>query len=302
MNPSCMTNDGVPAGWKLWGVAIRPRTLPLAAAPVLAGSALAWAETGVLDWMPALAALLAALLIQIATNLHNDVADYQRGNDQADRLGPLRVTAAGWAPARAVQRATGLCFLLAFLLGVYLVSVGGLFILVAGLASLLAAYAYSGGPRPISHSPFGELFVWVFFGLLAVTGSYWLQTERLAWSAWLTGAAVGLPAAAVLLVNNLRDMETDLRAGRRTLAVILGEKRARSCYGLMMLLPFLVVPWFASKGYAGVWLCLLMLPPAMLLWRQLLAGERGCALNRHLAQTAQTALGFALLLALGLAF
>jgi 1,4-dihydroxy-2-naphthoate octaprenyltransferase len=291
-----------PSAWRIWSAAARPRTLPLAAAPVLAGTALAWAEGAALLWGPALAALLAALLIQIGTNLHNDAADHERGNDLPDRLGPLRVTAAGWASARTVHFAARAVFALALLLGLYLVAVGGWFILAIGCTSLLAALAYSGGPRPISHTPLGELFVWVFFGLLAVAGSYWLQAGAVSASAWLVGAALGLPAAAVLLVNNLRDRDTDLRAGRRTLAAVLGDGGARRAYAVMMLLPYFSVPLLALSGRGGAWLALLMLPPSLLLVRRLLNGATGVALNRQLAQTAQAALGFALLLALGVLY
>jgi len=299
--PAAVT-PAAPSAWRIWSTAARPRTLPLAAAPVLAGTALAWAEGAPLLWGPALAALLAALLIQIGTNLHNDAADHERGNDLPDRLGPLRVTAAGWASARAVHFAARAVFALALLLGLYLVAVGGWFIFVIGCASLLAALAYSGGPRPISHTPLGELFVWVFFGLLAVAGSYWLQAAGVSATAWLAGAALGLPAAAVLLVNNLRDRDTDLRAGRRTLAALLGDGGARYAYAVMMLLPYAVLPLLAQSGRGGAWLALVLLPYSLLLARRLLSGATGVALNRQLAQTAQAALGFALLLALGVMY
>lgn len=292
-------STAAPSVWRIWGAAARPRTLPLAAAPVLAGTALAWVEGAALQWGPALAALLAALLIQVGTNLHNDAADHERGNDLPDRLGPLRVTAAGWVSAREVHFAARTVFVLALLFGLYLVVVGGWFIFAIGCTSLLAALAYSGGPRPISHTPLGELFVWVFFGLLAVAGSYWLQAAGVSATAWLAGAALGLPAAAVLLINNLRDRDTDLRAGRRTLAALLGDRGARCAYAVLMLLPYVSLPLLALSGRSGVWLALLMLPFSLALVRRLLAGESGQALNRQLAQTAQAALGFALLLALG---
>ncbi len=294
--------SGVPSAWRIWSVAARPRTLPLAAAPVLAGTALAWAEQAPLLWGPALAALLAALLIQIGTNLHNDAADFERGTDGVDRVGPLRVTAAGWASARHVRTAARITFALALLLGCYLVVVGGAFILAIGCISLLAAQAYSGGPRPISHTPLGELFVWVFFGLLAVAGSYWLQAGSVSPGAWLTGAVLGLPAAAVLLVNNLRDRETDLRAGRRTLATLLDDQWARRVYAVLLLLPYAGLPLLAHWGHNGVWLAMLTLPFSLALARRLLCGTTGPALNRHLAQTAQVALAFALMLALGMLY
>jgi 1,4-dihydroxy-2-naphthoate octaprenyltransferase len=301
MNPTTSIPGSAPAAWRVWSAAARPRTLPLAAAPVVVGTALAWSDGVPLRWLPALAALLAALLIQIATNMHNDAADHERGNDLADRPGPLRVTAAGWASARQVRAAALLVFGLSFLLGVYLVAVGGTFILAIGCASLLAAWSYSGGARPISCSPFGELFVWVFFGLLAVAGSYWLQAGALSSNAWLLGAALGLHAAAVLMLNNLRDRDSDLRAGRRTLAGLLGDRAARWLYVGLLLLPYAALPFLAASG-RGVWLALALLPMMLHLARRLLAGERGALLNHRLAQTAQAALGFALLLALGLLF
>lgn len=288
-----------PTGWTVWWTAARPRTLTLATAPVLAGTALAWAEGAVPQWLTLLATLLAALLIQIGTNLHNDAVDFMRGNDRADRLGPLRVTAAGWASAARVRFAAHLAFGLAFALGLYLVAVGGWPIIAIGCASLLAAVAYSGGRHPISHTPFGEVFVWIFFGVLAVAGSYWLQANTFSLNALIVGSAVGLPAAAVLLVNNLRDLDTDIRAGRRTLAAVLGDVGTRKAYALLMLLPYASLPLLNRPG---AWLALLALPASMALARQLRSGandSRGPALNLVLARTAQCALGFAILIALG---
>lgn len=288
-----------PRGWRVWWTAARPRTLTLATAPVVAGTALAWAEGAAQHWLVVLAVLLAALLIQIGTNLHNDAADHERGNDLSDRLGPLRVTAAGWATAAQVRRASLLAFALAFLLGAYLVAAGGWPILAIGLASLAAGVAYSGGPRPISHTPFGELFVWTFFGILAVTGSYWLQAGALSPAAWIAGAAIGTPASAVLLVNNLRDVVADTRSGRRTLAAVLGDMTTRRIYGLLMLLPFASLPLFATLGLAGAWLALLTLPAGLLLVGRI-RHTHGPALNLLLARTAQYALGFAVCFAVGI--
>lgn len=288
-----------PTGWHVWWTAARPRTLTLATAPVLAGTALARAEGAPFLWGVALATLLAALLIQIGTNLHNDAADHERGNDRPDRLGPLRVTAAGWASADAVRSAARMAFGMALLPGGYLVAVGGWPIFAIGCAALIAALAYSGGHRPISHTPFGEIFVWIFFGLLAVAGSHWLQAGRYSPAAFVVGAAVGLPAAAVLLVNNLRDLDSDIRAGRRTLAAVLGDAGARRAYAALMLLPYAGLPFLAQPGRAGAWLALLALPASIALAWRLHGGMAGPALNLVLARTAQCALGFAALLALG---
>ena len=287
-----------PRGWRVWWTAARPRTLTLATAPVVAGTAMAWAEGAEHHWLVVLAVLIAALLIQIGTNLHNDAADHERGNDLADRLGPLRVTAAGWATARQVRSASRSAFVLAFLIGIYLVAQGGWAILLIGLASLVAGVVYSGGPRPISHTPLGEVFVWIFFGILAVAGSYWLQAGTLTPAAWLAGAAVGLPASAVLLVNNLRDIVADTRSGRRTLAAVLGDKKSRRLYGVLMLSPFASLPLFAVLGLTGAWLALLTLPPGLMLVKRI-RFTQGPALNLLLARTAQYALGFAVCLAAG---
>lgn len=298
--PAAIVN-APPTGWRVWWTAARPRTLPLAATPVLAGIALAWAEGAAPRWLAALATLLAALLIQVGTNLHNDAADHERGNDRPDRLGPLRVTAAGWASAAAVRGAAWAAFGAAFALGIYLAFVGGWPIVVIGLASLAAGAAYSGGPRPLSHTPFGEAFVWIFFGVLAVAGSHWLQARQASPAALLAGAALGLPAAAVLLVNNLRDVAADTRAGRRTLAAVLGDDRARTLHAALMFAPFLALPALALllPGRHGLWLALGALPVCVALVRRMRAA-RGAALNGVLAATARAQFVFGLLLAIGL--
>lgn len=288
--------EAPPAGWQVWWTAVRPRTLPLAASPVLVGIALAWAEGATPRWLAALATLLAALLIQIGTNLHNDAADHERGNDRADRLGPLRVTAAGWASAAAVRRAAHLAFGTAFVLGIYLAFIGGWPIVAVGLTSLAAGYAYSGGPRPISYSPFGELFVLVFFGLVAVGGSHYLQSGAPTLRALCAGVAVGMPAAAVLLINNLRDRAADLAAGRRTLAAVLGPAASRRLHAALMLLPFGLLPFFAP--HPAAWLALAALPATIAVVRRCRQAE-GIAFNGVLADTARAQLIFGFLFALG---
>lgn len=290
-----------PSSWHVAWTAIRPKTLPLAATPVLVGIALAWAEGAAPRWAVAFATLLAALLIQVGTNLHNDAADHERGNDRSDRLGPLRVTAAGWASAAAVTRAALLVFAAAFALGIVLASAGGWPIVAIGIASLASGLAYSGGRHPISHTPFGEVFVWVFFGVFAVAGSHWLQAGSFSPEALAAGAALGLPAAAVLLVNNLRDLDADLRVGRRTLAAVLGPDRARKLHAALMLLPFGALPVFAWRlpERPGVWLALLALSFCGSVIRRMQTA-RGVELNGVLAATARTQFLFGLLLAIGL--
>lgn len=296
--PAAVT-DAPPRGWRVWWTAARPRTLTIAATPVLLGTAIAWAGGAAHAWLAALAALGAALLIQVGTNLHNDAADFERGNDTPARVGPLRVTAAGWAPPRRVRRAAYAAYAAAFALGIYLVVVGGWPILAVGLASLAAGWAYSGGPRPISGTPLGELFAWAFFGVAAVMGSFWLQDARLALPALLGGAAVGAIAAAVLMLNNYRDLAGDLAAGRYTLAAALGPAGARRAYAVFMLTPFAVPLWFAVAGRPGALLALLALPSCAALVRRVGRSEPGPALNLLLAGTARAEFVFGALLALG---
>ncbi len=287
-------------GARVWWTAIRPRTLGIAVAPVLLGTALAWADGSGQHWPALLATLACALLIQIGTNLHNDVIDFERGNDRPDRVGPLRVTAAGWVSVRTMHRATFFCYALALVIGVYLVEQGGWPILLAGVSSLWAGWAYSGGSRPVSHTALGEVFVLIFFGLVAVSGSHWLQSGTPSLDAWLSGAVLGLPAAAVLLVNNYRDLEGDLRSGRRTLAARLGRAHARHAYVAMMLLPFALVLLLAWRGHTGALLAWLALPHSLQLTQRLRPEAPAEALNALLAATAKVGLILALLLTVGL--
>lgn len=268
-----------------WVAAARPKTLPLTLTPVIAGVALAVAETGTLAPWAAVATLLAAVAIQIGTNLHNDAADFERGTDTEERVGPPRATAQGWLTAGQVKTAAHLMFGLAFLLGLTLLARGGPPILLVGLASLAAGYAYTSGPRPIAYGPFGELYVLLFFGIAAVGGTYYLQTLSFGWTPLLTGVALGLPAAAVLLVNNYRDLETDRAAGRRTLCHYLGRERARLFYLVLLVAP---VPLLMVSGLPGAsWPLLAALPVAALLSLRLFRGATGTALNLQLARTAQ---------------
>lgn len=292
----------VPRGLALWWLALRPRTLTLAATPVLCGSALAWHGGAPAAWFTFLVTLACALLIQAGTNLFNDATDGEGGNDGPDRLGPLRVTAAGLATPGQVRRAAGLCFALALIGGIYLVAEGGWPILAIGLASLAAGWAYSGGPRPLSHTAWGEAWVLVFFGLVAVAGSHYLQGGEFGVPALLLGLALGTPGAAVLLVNNLRDQVADARAGRHTLAAALGDRPARRLYALLMLAPF---PLLAALGWAlgsvvSLWPVLLGLPACAWLALRFQTLPVGAGMNRQLARSAQAQLLLGLLLAVAL--
>jgi 1,4-dihydroxy-2-naphthoate octaprenyltransferase len=282
-----------------WVSAGRPRTLPLAAAPVLAGVALAAAETGRLDLPVAVATLLAAVAIQVGTNLHNDAADFERGTDTEARVGPLRATAQGWFTAAQVKRAAHLAFLAAFVLGLFLCLRGGWPILTLGLASLAAGYAYTSGPRPIAYGPFGELFVLLYFGIAAVAGSHYLQALAFSPTAMALGVALGLPAAAVLLLNNYRDLETDRRAGRRTLCHYLSVRRARVLYAALLLAPFPLLSLLALPG--SPWPALAALPFAAGLIARIFGGATGAGLNPLLGATAMFQAALVVLLVVGFA-
>lgn len=279
----------------LWFAAARPRTLSMAAVPVGVGAAYAWSVGASPRWIVFGVTLLSAVLIQIATNLFNDASDGERGGDGPERLGPLRVTGAGLLTAAAVRRAAVLCLTLAFLGGVFLVIQGGVYILVLGLLSMAAAYAYSGGPRPLSHGSLGELYVIAFFGLAATVGSFYLQAgfapDR---TVVAIGFALGCHAAAALLVNNVRDTVADVAVGRRTLAVRLGRAGSSWLYALLMLAPFVLVALAPlTRGPVAIWLALPFC--VWLAWR-FARMPVSAAMNAQLARTALAQALFAVLL------
>jgi 1,4-dihydroxy-2-naphthoate octaprenyltransferase len=282
-------------------MAARPRTLPAAVAPVLVGTALAWTE-GTFKVLTFLAALIGALFIQVGTNLSNDYSDARRGADTEDRLGPVRVTAGGLVPPRQVLVATYVAFAVAVLAGVYLIATAGWELLAVGAASILAGVLYTGGPRPYGYEGLGEVFVFLFFGVVAVAGSYFAQTEALEWEALVLAVPVGLLASAILVVNNVRDLETDRRAGKRTLAVRLGRDRARVLFAAMIAGAFVTAPLPWPLGTLSPWLllCWLAVPLAVPVVRTVRTRTDGPALNGALAGTGQLQLAFCVLLAAGL--
>ena len=286
---------------RAWLLATRPATLPAAVVPVLVGTAAGAAE-GAFRAGPFVAALLAALLIQVATNFANDYSDFHRGADTAERLGPTRVTQSGLLSPRQVRRGIIIAFGLAVLLGLYLVWVGGWPILVIGVLSIVAGLAYTGGPWPFGYHGLGDLFVFVFFGLVAVTGSAYLQTGR--WTALALAAAVpvGLLVTNILVVNNLRDLPTDRVAGKGTLAVRLGARATRLQYAVLAAAAYLVPLGLALAERAPRWVLLtwLTLPLAAALVRQVLGGLAGRELNAVLKRTGQLEMAFGVLLAAGL--
>jgi 1,4-dihydroxy-2-naphthoate polyprenyltransferase len=284
-----------------WIMAARPRTLSLSMTPVAVGTALAWAAEGKIHWLAVLAALVGSLFIQLGTNLHNDAVDSERGGDGPDRVGPPRATASGLLKAVVVRRGAAACFAVAALMGVYLAFVGGWPIVLLGVLSILSGWAYTGGPLPIAYMPLGELFVVAFFGVGAVCGTYWLCTGHLGSTAIEAGLALGLLSGAVLLVNNYRDAEADARAGRRTLAIMVGPRVTSWIYAGLMLLPFAVLfPIGRALPRGHVWPALVALPLALVVVHRFIHEPPGRGFNRILIETAQVQLVFALLLCLGL--
>jgi 1,4-dihydroxy-2-naphthoate octaprenyltransferase len=292
-----------PSPARIWFMAARPKTLPIAVAPVLVGTALA-GTADVFHAATFIATLLGAVFIQVGTNLSNDYSDARRGADTEDRLGPVRVTAGGLVPPRQVLVATYVSFGVAVLCGIYLVTVAGWQLLLVGAASILAGILYTGGPRPYGYEGLGEVFVFLFFGVVAVTGTYYAQVEghHLPWEAFALAVPVGLLAAAVLVVNNVRDLDTDRRAGKRTLAVRLGRERTRALFAAMVYLAYLCAPITWIFGPFKAWLLLpwLSLPLAAPLVRTVRNRTDGPALNEALAGTGRLQFVFCVLLAIGL--
>ena len=285
---------------RIWAMAARPRTLPAAVAPVLVGTALAGSE-GEFRPLAFCAALVGSIFIQIGTNLSNDYSDARRGADTEERLGPVRVTAGGLVPPRKVLVATWMAFAIAVGAGAYLIALVGWELLAVGVASILAGVLYTGGPRPYGYEGLGELFVFGFFGIVAVTGSYYVQTEELSWLAVGLSVPVGLLAAAILVVNNIRDLDTDRRAGKRTLAVWLGRDRARRLFVLTVTLPFAIVVALAGiESRPELLLALLAAPLVPPLVRTVSSRTDGPSLNRALARCGALLALFSVLLSAGL--
>ncbi len=285
----------------IWWQAARPKTLVAGIVPVAVGSALALRDGAFLPFAAAMA-LLGALLIQIGTNLTNDYFDFVRGADTADRLGPARVTQQGLLAPKAVKAGALGCFALAVAVGVYLVFVGGWPILVIGIASVLAGYAYTGGPFPLGYHGLGDLFVLVFFGLVAVGGTYFLQAQEITATALIAAIPVGALGVALLAVNNVRDAATDARAGKRTLVVRFGTGFGRAEWVAMVAVAFAIpiALWLTGAASVAVLLPLLALPLAVAPFR-LVRHQTGAVLNTALAATARLQLVFGLLFAVGLA-
>lgn len=281
-------------------MAIRVPTLPAAVVPVLVGSATAFSDGMFKPWA-FVAALLAALLIQIGTNLANDYFDHEKGADTAERLGPVRVTQSGLIPPATVRNAMIVSFALAAALGVYLITVGGWPILLIGVLSIAAGILYTGGPYPLGYNGLGDVFTFIFFGVVAVMGTDYLHTGQFRGVALLASLPVAMLVTAIIVVNNLRDAPTDRKAGKRTLAVIFGERFARTEYALLVLGAYLVLPvvWMWGGASPFSLLAWLSLPLALPLL-ETVGKASGKALNAALRGTARLHMLFGALLALGL--
>lgn len=288
--------------WKVWWLASRPKTLPAAVSGVVAGTALAVYD-GMFRLGPALAALGVGLLLQIGSNLANDVFDYERGADTAERLGPLRVTQAGLLSSAQVKMGMAVVFGLAALLGLYLAWQAGWFILLVGVAAIISAIFYTGGPFAYGYYGLGDLFVFLFFGLAAVVGTYYVQAETISLAAWWTSVPIGLLVVNILVVNNLRDIENDRKVGKRTLAVRLGVQGTRLQYTIILVATYLAVLALVITGVIpwGAILTWLSLPWAWKLVCMVWTVE-GRPLNLALAGSGKLAFFFACLFFVGLLF
>jgi 1,4-dihydroxy-2-naphthoate octaprenyltransferase len=288
---------------RAWLLAARPKTLPAAVGPVLVATALASADGRFVPG-PALAALIGALLLQIGSNFANDYFDFFKGADNEGRLGPVRVTASGLIQPHQLRWGMVVVFGLAALVGLYLIYVGGWPILVVGVASIVAAIAYTGGPFPFGYYGLGDLFVFIFFGLVAVCGTYYVQALTVTPTALIVAVPVGVLITNILVVNNLRDIDTDRRAGKRTLAVVMGRRATRIEYlillGIAYAVPLILYWQFAWSAW--IFLPWLTLPLAVPLVRAVLDARDGPTLNKTLAGSARLSLLFSLSLAIGLFF
>jgi len=284
-----------------WILAARPATLTAAFAPVVVGTACAW-RVGAFRWDAALAALLGAFLIQIATNFANDMFDFQKGADTHERLGPTRAAQAGLLTVRQLQRGIVVGFALALVAGLYLTYVAGPVVLVIGIASIAAGLAYTGGPFPLAYNGLGDLFVMAFFGFVAVCGTAFVQAQLVPDLAWAASVPIGALASAILTVNNVRDVEEDARAGKRTLVVRLGRDGGVREYAALLSLAYLTPLLIWACGWTSAWviLPLLSIPWAARLFRSLVR-DRGVVLNRTLGGTAKLLSVYGVLFAIGIA-
>ena len=297
-----VAHRAAPGSARAWLLASRTATLPAAAVPVIVGAAAAIAEGARIRWWVLVATLLSALLIQVGTNFANDYSDFHRGADHEGRLGPVRATQSGLLSQNAVRRGIIIAFGVATLLGCYLAWVGGWPIIAIGVVSIIAGLAYTGGPWPFGYHGLGDVFVFLFFGVVAVTGTTYLQTGTWSRVALAASVPIGLLVTNILVVNNLRDLPTDREAAKRTLAVRLGDRATRVQYALFTALAYIAPGALALSGDGPPWILLplLTLPLGAALTRKVVGGLAGRDLNPMLERTGKLLLLFGVLLAIGL--
>jgi len=288
------------SAFRIWMLATRPKTLPAAASGVITGTAVALND-GYFHFFPALAALLVALLLQIGSNLANDVYDYERGADAGERHGPMRVTQTGLLTPNQVKTGMWVVFGLSALVGLYLFFVAGWEVILIGLAAILSAIAYTGGPYPLGYYGLGDLFVFIFFGLAAVAGTYFVQAGWVSEGAFWMSLPIGWLIVDILVVNNLRDIDADRAASKRTLAVRLGENWTRIEYLVLLVASYLIIPVLIVFGVLP-WLCLLTWLSIPIGWRTWLVVRKqsGPPLNEALVGTGQVTLVYSLLFFIGM--
>ena len=290
----------VPGSIRAWILAARPATLTAAFAPVAVGTACAW-RVGALHWNAALAALLGAFLIQIATNFANDMFDFRKGADTEDRLGPTRAAQAGLLSEVQLHRGIMVTFAFALGTGIYLTSIAGPAVIIIGLTSMAAGLAYTGGPFPLAYNGLGDVFVMAFFGFVAVCGTAFVQAQYVPEIAWLASVPIGALATGILVVNNVRDYRGDRRAGKTTLVVRFGRDAGVREYALLLFVSYATPVLMFLLGWTSAWVCL---PLLTILWGIRLyfsvVNDRGVALNETLAGTAKLLSLFGLLFAIGI--
>ncbi len=289
--------------FSIWWQAFRPKTLTAALIPVVVGTALTISHGEIVKWWITLFAALSATFIQIGTNLVNDALDHKKGADTSERLGPTRVTSSGLMSYRKVMWAAVLAFGFAMMFGIPLVLFGGWPIIAIGIVSLILGYAYTGGPYPLAYVGLGDLFVILFFGLVAVSGTYYLQTHEWTFEAVIAGLQIGFLATTLIAINNLRDMNQDAKVNKRTMAVRLGLKGARIEIASLFILSFLLgFYWLTQKMWMAAVLPWLSWPLAYMIIRDCFRHEPGPIYNQLLAKSALVHMLFGVLLSIGLIF
>jgi 1,4-dihydroxy-2-naphthoate polyprenyltransferase len=287
---------------EIWWMAIRPRTLPAALAGVITGSALAWGD-GHFRLLPALTAMIVALLLQIGSNLTNDVSDFEKGADAGPRMGPQRVTQSGLLTPRQVKTGMVVVFALAALFGSTLIFSVGWVVIPIGAAAIFAAIAYTAGPFPLGYHGLGELFVFIFFGIAAVAGTYFVQTGGVSLTAWLTSLPIGFIIVGILIVNNLRDIDADKLAGKFTLAARFGIRFAKMEYVFFVIAAYISILICCTQALLPWWIMLTWLSlPIAYQTIQIVLNQKGKPLNKALAQTGQLALLVSLLFLISIIF